>query len=94
MKKKGVKNGVKILRLRIFLFRVVCGMRKLKFQACLSSVSEGVSFRFCSNIVELEVEKIITRKTIPIRILKKECATTKRCCNQKVVALILMLFCF
>lgn len=69
-------------------------MEKLKFQACLSSVSEGVSFRFCSNIVELEVEKIIARKTRPIRILKKECETAKRCCNQKVVALILMMLCF
>ncbi len=69
-------------------------MKKLKFQACLDSVSAGVPFRFCSNIVELEIEKIITRKIIPIRILKKECETTKRCCDQKVVALILMMLCF
>lgn len=69
-------------------------MEKLKFQACLNSVSEGVSFRFCSNIVELEVEKIIPRKTIPIKFLKKEYEKTKKCCDQNVVALIMMLFCF
>lgn len=74
--------------------RGVWSMKKLKFQACLDSMSEGVAFRFCSNVVELEVEKIITRKTIPIRILKKEYEKTKKCCDQNVVALILMLFCF
>lgn len=75
--------------------RVVCGMRKLKFQACLSSVSEGVSFRFCSNIVELEVESVVVpRKSIPIRVEKKDCVDKKRnCCEGSVVAMILLLSC-
>lgn len=34
--------------------RGVCGMRKLKFQACLSSVSEGVHFVFVAMLLNLK----------------------------------------
>ncbi|GEM_PF-6841200 len=75
--------------------RVVCGMRKLKFQACLSSVSEGVSFRFCSNVVELEVESVVVpRKSIPVHIEKKDCVDKKRNCYEgSIAAIILLLAC-
>ena len=75
--------------------RVVCGMRKLKFQACLSSVSEGVSFRFCSNVVELEVESVVVpRKSIPVHIEKKDCVDKKRNRYEgSIAAIILLLAC-
>lgn len=75
--------------------RVVCGMRKLKFQACLSSVSEGAPFRFCSNVVELEVESVVVpRKSIPVHIEKKDCVDKKRNCYEgSIAAIILLLAC-
>lgn len=75
--------------------RGVWSMKKLKFQACLDSVSEGIPFRFCSNVVELEVESgVVPRKSIPVRVEKKDCVDKKRnCCEGSIVAMILLLSC-
>lgn len=73
----------------------VWSMKKLKFQACLDSVSAGVPFRFCSNVVELEVESVVVpRKSIPVHIEKKDCVDKKRNCYEgSIAAIILLLDC-
>ena len=67
-------------------------MKKLKFQACLDSVSEGVPFRFCSNVVEIEVEGVAARKSIPIHFAQK-CNDERCCCDMSAAVMILLLTC-
>ena len=64
-------------------------MKKLKFQACVDSVSEGAPFRFCSNVLELEVESVVARKSIPMHFAEK--GDDERCCCEVSAAAIMLL---